>query len=260
MWRRVILVVAMTMAVLAVDALRPRTTSWVRPRTIAAQNDCQTFPETGKAVCGIFLSYWRANGGLAQQGFPISDILKEESSDGKTYDTQYFERAVFERHPENAGTRFEVLLALLGRERFDRRYPAGLPSGETPLQAGQTPTLPGSDKNGTFRTRIDAVQELREFSEPCAGNPVRAKGKFVVAFLQIENLGNESDYLRGPKLKDNRGRLFDTGDYCSNVAASKQFNRSSYQTTVQPGLTADVVIVFDVAPDASGFTIVPPTP
>lgn len=257
--RRTIVAFIVALAFLAGLSFLPASSNWVRPRTIAAQNDCQTFSETGKSVCGIFLSYWRANGGLAQQGYPISDVLREESSNGQTYDTQYFERAVFERHPENAGTRFEVLLALLGRERFDRRYPAGLPSGETPLVAGQTLILPGSDDNGTFRVRIDAVQELSTFSEPCAGDPVKANGKFVFAFLQIENLGNESDYLQAPKLKDSRARLFDVGDYCPNVAASRQFNRSSYGTTVQPGITTDVVIVFDVAPDATGFIVVAST-
>ena len=39
----------------------------------ARQPDCQTFPETGKNVCGSFLTYWQTRGGLAQQGFPISN-------------------------------------------------------------------------------------------------------------------------------------------------------------------------------------------
>jgi hypothetical protein len=68
-----------------------------------AQANCQTFTETAKTVCGRFLDYWKTNGGLAQQGFPISNPLQEVSStDGKSYTVQYFERAVFELHPENA--------------------------------------------------------------------------------------------------------------------------------------------------------------
>gem|GEM_PF-6843549 len=34
----------------------------------SAQGDCQTFSETGKKVCGKFLTYWNKNGGIAQQG------------------------------------------------------------------------------------------------------------------------------------------------------------------------------------------------
>src|SRR6476619_3161313 len=66
------------------------------------QAACQKFDQTGKQVCGRFLEYWTQKGGLAQQGLPLTDVLKEQSpTDGKTYDTQYFERALFEAHPEN---------------------------------------------------------------------------------------------------------------------------------------------------------------
>ena len=41
--------------------------------------DSRKFPETGKTVAGRFLQYWDANGGLAQQGFPISDEMQEKS-------------------------------------------------------------------------------------------------------------------------------------------------------------------------------------
>lgn len=55
----------------------------------AAQTGQRTFVETGKTVQGRFLEYWDANGGLAQQGFPISDEMQERSdTDGKTYKVQ----------------------------------------------------------------------------------------------------------------------------------------------------------------------------
>lgn len=92
--------------------------------------NCQTFRETGKTVCGKFLTYWQRNGGVAQQGFPISGEFTEVSDlNGKPYTVQYFERAVFELHPENAGTQFEVLLSQLGRVQFNRKYPNGEPVG-----------------------------------------------------------------------------------------------------------------------------------
>jgi hypothetical protein len=73
------------------------------------------FPETGRTIGGAFRAYWEQHGGLAQQGFPISEEFQEQSDlDGKTYTVQYFERAVFERHPENKPP-YDVLLAQLGR-------------------------------------------------------------------------------------------------------------------------------------------------
>src|SRR5436305_434257 len=78
----------------------------------------RTFTETGKTVKGKFLTYWDGHGGLAQQGFPISEEMQEKSdTDGKTYTVQYFERAVFELHPENAAPN-DVLLSLLGVFRY----------------------------------------------------------------------------------------------------------------------------------------------
>ena len=83
------------------------------------------FPETGKTVSGRFLDYWSANGGLAQQGFPISEEFMERSDlDGKTYKVQYFERAVFEHHPENPAP-YDVLLSQLGTFRYKEKYPNG---------------------------------------------------------------------------------------------------------------------------------------
>jgi hypothetical protein len=83
----------------------------------------QLFPETGMRVGGKFLAYWREHGGLAQQGYPISDEFTEVSDlDGKEYLVQYFERAVFELHPENAGTPCEVLLSQLGTTQYKEKY------------------------------------------------------------------------------------------------------------------------------------------
>jgi hypothetical protein len=99
--------------------------------TAPSQPNCQAFPETGKTVCGTFLTYWTSHGGLAQQGYPISGQFSEKSDvDGKTYTVQYFERAVFELHPENKPP-FDVLLSLLGTARLHQKYPNGAPAPPT---------------------------------------------------------------------------------------------------------------------------------
>jgi hypothetical protein len=86
-----------------------------------------TFPETGKTVSGIFLDYWRQHGGLAQQGYPISNLMEEASDlNGKVYTVQYFERAVFEYHPENQAP-YNVLLSQLGTFQHRKKYPDGAP-------------------------------------------------------------------------------------------------------------------------------------
>ncbi|MEP6776521.1 MAG: hypothetical protein ABJA50_13075, partial [Chloroflexota bacterium] len=84
---------------------------------------------TGKSASGVFLNYWLNNGGVLQQGYPISDPIGEQSDlNGQLYTVQYFERAVFEYHPELKGTPYEVLLSQLGTFQYRKKYPDGAPN------------------------------------------------------------------------------------------------------------------------------------
>ncbi len=74
------------------------------------------FPETGHSLDGDFLRYWRANGGLAVFGYPLSEAFVElNATDGRSYTVQYFERARFEWHPELPAGQ-QVQLGHLGRQ------------------------------------------------------------------------------------------------------------------------------------------------
>ena len=73
---------------------------------------CRTFPETGHQVCYAFLDFFEDNGGIAQFGYPISEI--EIHGDRMV---QYFQRACFEWRPDLPdGDR--VQLTDLGRKYF----------------------------------------------------------------------------------------------------------------------------------------------
>ncbi|HEX8217983.1 MAG TPA: peptide ABC transporter substrate-binding protein, partial [Chloroflexia bacterium] len=69
-------------------------------------------------VAGRFLEVWSAAGSeqnsVYVNGYPITPRRAEISvDDGKVYDTQWFERARYEAHPENKAP-YDVLLGLLG--------------------------------------------------------------------------------------------------------------------------------------------------
>ncbi len=123
-------------------------------RSPQAGETSRTFPETGKTVSGKFLTYWDTHGGLAQQGYPISSELQEISdTDGKVYTVQYFERAVFELHPELAGTQYEVLLSLLGNFSYAKKYQSmgGAPGQQPNREAGSVfSTQTGKRLGGLF--------------------------------------------------------------------------------------------------------------
>jgi hypothetical protein len=117
----------------------------VTPTVSLPGDGSRLFPETGRTVSGIFLDYWQRNGGLAQQGYPISEVMGEISDlDGKAYTVQYFERAVFEYHPENQPP-FNVLLSQLGTFRYRQKYPNGAPN-QTPNSAAGSVLFPETGK------------------------------------------------------------------------------------------------------------------
>jgi hypothetical protein len=96
-----------------------------QPQPATPQSGEQYFPETGQTVRGRFLDYWQTHGGLAINGFPISDEFNERLEDGKEYRVQYFERTRLEYHPENPYP-YDVLLG-----QFGRRILANVPNAPT---------------------------------------------------------------------------------------------------------------------------------
>jgi hypothetical protein len=88
--------------------------SSARSAAVGAAADGTCFAETGFCLRGRFLDYWQANGGLARNGYPLTDERRERLEDGKEYTVQYCERVRLELHPENAAP-YDVLLGQFGR-------------------------------------------------------------------------------------------------------------------------------------------------
>ncbi|MEW6288011.1 MAG: hypothetical protein AB1509_17510 [Chloroflexota bacterium] len=95
--------------------LTPLGTLTYQPRTplpIENSNACEKYP-TGYSVCFTFLDFYKANGGPAQFGNPISPF---ESADGLI--VQYFEGARFEWRADRGAEKW-VVISDLGRLYFD---------------------------------------------------------------------------------------------------------------------------------------------
>lgn len=67
-------------------------------------------------VENVFAKYYGEHGGLPINGLALTQVKCETLSDGNSYLVQWFERVRLEYHPENAGTKYEVLLGHFGRE------------------------------------------------------------------------------------------------------------------------------------------------
>jgi hypothetical protein len=235
----------------------------------AEQTGCRQFTETGQTVCGRFLDYWNTHGGLAQQGYPVSPEFTEVSDlDGKSYTVQYFERAVFEYHPENKAP-YDVLLSQLGTFRLKEKYPNGTPANTSPPPqptsapadglVGQvfeyTPLL----QKTTFKAEVSDTKESVTIPKGNFWQEQKAKGKFVIVFFKISNTGKEPGTFYGSdfRLQDSQGRSFDiASDWVVQTAAAGYYNVNGIGHDLQPGFTEDFVLVFDVPADASGYMLI----
>lgn len=81
------------------------------PETDARNENLFYFDQTQQAIDPNFSAYWLEKGGLERFGYPISRPVMIRG-----VLSQFFQRAVFEYHPEFKGTSNEVLLRLLGSE------------------------------------------------------------------------------------------------------------------------------------------------
>ncbi len=78
--------------------------------------DSLYFLQSGHTLRGSFRAFWEQNGGVARFGYPLTEELQEVNpDDGQRRTVQYFERALLELHPDQAGTPYDVQLAPLGR-------------------------------------------------------------------------------------------------------------------------------------------------
>jgi probable HAF family extracellular repeat protein len=104
----------------------------------------QYFAPTGKTVSGPFLAYWEQHGGLAINGYPISDPFVETLEDGTPHLVQYFERVRLEYHPEAADPQYQMLLGQFGRRIHGGADPAvaAIPGATYFAETGHNVTRP----------------------------------------------------------------------------------------------------------------------
>jgi len=98
-------------------------------RAEAEANNQLYFEQTRQAIAPQFAAYWQEKGGIERFGYPISRPVGVRG-----YLSQFFERAVFEYHPENQPP-YDVLLRLVGVEFtqdkiFEKADPSSVSEGQ----------------------------------------------------------------------------------------------------------------------------------
>ncbi|KAB8143021.1 DUF4352 domain-containing protein [Chloroflexia bacterium SDU3-3] len=182
-----------------------------------SQAGCRYFAETQQNVCGDILKAWRASGieldgkggkteaeNLALFGLPLSDLMTETMADGQQRQVQWFERARFELHPENAAP-YNVQLGLLGneiREAAAAPQPTAAPAAPTaapsPIQPQEV--LDSYRKKmpaGLWQVNVNGVQvSATGFKYTDSINRYKATKdeKYVVFAVEVANTGWQSRY------------------------------------------------------------------
>jgi peptide/nickel transport system substrate-binding protein len=124
-------------------------------RSAAAQGNTRKIGDFD--VAGRFLEVWSAQGNdqanTYVNGLPITARRAEISTeDGKSYDTQWFERAKYEAHPENKAP-YDVLLGRLGAVQVEGRSRIDPATGKIsdPANAAFAGIDKPADANGTSK-------------------------------------------------------------------------------------------------------------
>ncbi len=145
----------------------------------ATPTDRRLFPETRHTMGGRFAAYWESHGGLSLFGYPISEEFTENG-----VLTQWFERARFEYHPENAQP-YDVLLGLLGREIIGE-------SGSTAVDVEFTVAAgPAHDR----RLEVDLAQGGESRDPDFLRNVIPLARPLGVPLIRLDNIFTHYDVV-----------------------------------------------------------------
>ncbi len=245
---------------LGAERLEQMGTPWQAGDNRPASPGCATFTETGHQVCGIFLSYWRANGGLSRFGLPLTEGFITEL-EGSLYLVQYFERRRFEFHPQIGPN--DVLLGLLGREVLTSRQKSSVPAPSTPEPTPvPQPTIQSPEVLEQYRKKmpsgfwqvnqrgvqITAVgfEYKREFSRY---SKAEAGKKYVAFTIEVMNTGYQG--RRGEDTFFANSASFDMIDLDGNTHSvdSAMYGLDDFFRggTFYPGTRSRGIMVFQIA-------------
>ena len=196
---------------LGVIQLKQNNRDWFTFPKSTDTGGCKTFNETGHAVCGAVLKAWRTNGlqldgkksvteaeSLALFGLPLSGLMTETLSDGKQYQVQWFERARFELHPENAAP-YDVLLGLLGNEvrpAATVAMPTATPVPRDPLYDLLTiGPINDAESDAEFSWQMRLIDFRFESGNRNDYHTPRKGYTYLIATLEVINLGPNSYHI-----------------------------------------------------------------
>ncbi len=239
----------------------------------AGPSDPMTFSAydspTKHNVPKAFVDY-RAKAGLQTIGYGISEPFTTTVKVGgqqKQVMVQVFERRVLTYTASNADA-FKVEMGNIGAHYYQWRYAGGAPpSSPSPTSPPATIPAPSPATTGdaigqtlnckcSYSGKTTFGVTLNDIKRSATIGKATASGVYAVFFVHVTNTGKEPGYISdsGLVVLDSQGRKFSTaGASSAQYAAQEQYHLKGFYDDIQPSLSADMVLVFDIAPDATGL-------
>lgn len=190
---------------------------------------------------------------------PYTGVPSVHQTDARTY--TFYAGAIPDAPTSEAAWSQPAPRAWVARVLYQpvNHSPGPSPSPSTPPATGigQVFNFTAAFDTGPFQGTVTDIQE--NVSLTYNGQVLHASGKFVAVFITCANVGNvpgEVGYYAF-YLRDGKGRNFSLADLDRQFAAEDRFGRAIVYTTVQPSLSREHVFIFDVAPDATDYRMVP---
>ncbi len=169
---------------------------------------------------------------------------------------------MFFRRAGKAGLLVLLFGGLLVYAYMTNQLPFGIL--KQPTSAGQSqvssPVQLRQDTSRAFQFGdvVYGVTGLERKDGPGVGNPVRGPhGRFIVLSVSVQNRGNAPVQFSAGDfgLLDGQGRLFSPDREATRAYAAEYRRDALVELVLQPGLSADAVLVFDVPTDATGLAL-----
>ena len=155
--------------------------------------------------------------------------------------------------------RFAIQFAVVWLAIFAGAY-AGLAVADEPATPSASPVaspVAGDIGRAVRWDEWTVTVERAEFADAVAPDwyePVKARGTFLVVYLTVINESRTPTYFNDDiRVRDDEGREFSRDFDATYPLLSEEGMEDGW---LQPGIIYDQALVFDVAPDATGFALV----
>lgn len=110
---------------------------------------------------------------------------------------------------------------------------------------------------GSWKVTVEKSATVSEIDWSGVGNMEVAKGQFLKVYLTAENVTDKTDSPKSfdYKVRDDKGAQYSTCSELGCFGAPGQEKLSNLNSDIPPRTSSKILVLFDVAKDAKGFTL-----